>query len=354
MAQTICEAWVHRLSPGKTRRAPSVSSSSSSSSSTSSPHAHYLRDLHASLAEITHNRGCIASETNEPLAALAHFTSFNAMMKAEFDKTPQLVQRDMRLAISWNELGNAHMLNRQWARGESCYNRSIDTMRRLAFFNETNLSLPIVNLGLSFWLQGKLDEALDKLFAGLREREKAFGSEDRESFITGRFLHALGNVYADMGRREESLRFHRKSLLHYKSTLGNNHHRTADVCVKVAEHSIRMKQEDTAMYGSPELFAFVSAAKSFDIDILSTRALLDHALKAYSNSKTYVPEKARALFKRSQVLKMMRSNKDAEETLQDATELYHEAVGKEESAKGKKAEELADQDFVELIAFWSR
>lgn len=212
--------------------------------------------MRAALAEITHNRGCIASETNEPSVALAHFSNFNSMMVAEFEAKPQLLQRDMRLAISWNELGNAHMLSRQWALGEECYNRSIETMRRLAFFKETNLSPPVVNLSLSFWLQGKLDAALDHLVAGLREREMAFGNDDRESFFTGRFLHALGNIKAELGKKEESFMFHRKALLHYKSTLGNNHHRTADVCVKVAEHSIRLKQKDTAMYAAPEFLLY--------------------------------------------------------------------------------------------------
>ncbi|EOD50697.1 putative tetratricopeptide repeat domain-containing protein [Neofusicoccum parvum UCRNP2] len=315
MAQTICEAWVSRISSHR---------------ASSAQRTQYQRDLHATLAEITHNRGCIASETNEPQAALSHFTHFNAMMAAEFGADGQLCRRDMRLAISWNELGNAHMLNSDWRRGEACFERSVATMRQLAFFEEINLSLPVVNLGLSWWLQGRNEEALGLLLQGLGERQKAFGSDDRESFITGRFLHALGNVKAAVGRREESLAFHRKALLHYKSTLGNNHHRTADVCVKVAEHSIRLKQEDTAM------------------------ALLDHALKAYSNRETYVPEKARALFKRSQVLRMMRKADEAEQVREEAAELYYEAVGADEKGvERKKAGELVDEDFYELIAFWS-
>lgn len=53
---------------------------------------------------------------------------------------------------------------------------------------------------------------------------------------------------ASMGDQQQSLEYHRRALFHYKSTLGNNHHRTADLFVKVAEHSMRMRQEENALY----------------------------------------------------------------------------------------------------------
>lgn len=233
MSQTICENWIARIT---------------TKPASSSQHQQYVRNLKAMLAEITHNRGCIASETNDPLKALAHFEHFNAMMEQEFTADLSLQQRDMRLVISWNGLGTAYMLNKQWARGTDCFLRSMQTMRRLTSFQETHLSLPIVNLALSYWLQGDTDAALEQLLAGLRERERTLGPDDRESFITGMFLHALGNVMSAVERQDESMAFHRKALRHHENTLGDHHHRTADACVKVAQHSMRLKQVDTAMY----------------------------------------------------------------------------------------------------------
>lgn len=69
-----------------------------------------------------------------------------------------------------------------------------------------------------------------------------------EQFITGRYLHAVGNVMASMDDQQRSLEYHRRALFHYKSTLGNNHHRTADLFVKFAEHMMRMKQGENALY----------------------------------------------------------------------------------------------------------
>ena len=64
---------------------------------------------------------------------------------------------------------------------------------------------------------------------------------------TGKLLHAYGNVKASQGRWKESFELHSRSLQQYKSTIGNNHHRTGDLCVKVSDHYIRISQYDIAM-----------------------------------------------------------------------------------------------------------
>jgi len=210
-----------------------------------SPNVVTHKQLDSILAEIQHNRGCIATEINDPHDALNYHKSFNAMMVREMGTSTS--GNDMRLAISWNELGNAYMLNDDWWKGEECFQKSIDLMRQLDQFEKVSISLPVVNLGLAYWLQGRHEEANDVLVEGLKNREDAFGAEDRVSFITGRFLHALGNIRASQKAMNDSLTYHHKALLHYRSTLGNNHHRTADTFVKVAEHHIRLRQYETAM-----------------------------------------------------------------------------------------------------------
>jgi hypothetical protein len=99
-----------------------------------------LSKLNYSLLEIAHNRGCIALEINEPTDALQYLTMFNEDMVKESLKNNT---EDMRLGISWNELGNAHMLNRNWKKGEECFLKSIEEMRKYRKFNETMISLPV-------------------------------------------------------------------------------------------------------------------------------------------------------------------------------------------------------------------
>ena len=133
------------------------------------------------LAEIMHNRGCIATEVNMPNEALKFQVTFNAQMIRELGNVRG--GNDMRLAISWNELGNAHMLNKDWRKGQKCFRQSIDLMRKLDDFEETWISLPICNLGLAQWLQGNYAEALEILLKGLKDREDRYGAGDRVSFV---------------------------------------------------------------------------------------------------------------------------------------------------------------------------
>lgn len=85
--------------------------------------------------------------------------------------------------------------------------------------------------------------------------------------------------------------------------------------------------------------------------------MLDHALKTYSNHNTgerdtYKPEKARSMFKRSQVFRIMRKVEEADEELEAAALLRREVVGPVEGSRDPKS--LTDDDFDDLIAFWSR
>ena len=92
------------------------------------------------LAEIYHNRGCIAAEMNRPSEAWAHHKKFNEMMVMELgDKPPG---NDMRLAISWSQLGAAYMINDDWTKGEECFVKAIRVMRLLDDYEPFKISLP--------------------------------------------------------------------------------------------------------------------------------------------------------------------------------------------------------------------
>ena len=125
--------------------------------------------------------------------------------------------------------------------------------------------------------------------------------------------------------------------MHYKVTLGNRHHRTADVFVKVADHNLSLKQYEMAL------------------------ALLDYALEAYSNSNHYLPEKMRASLKRSTALRGLARDDEADAELSKCfrsyTAFFDELVrNKEATELDRKTTEsgLMDKDIVRWIAFWSR
>lgn len=137
-------------------------------------------DVAAMLAEIHHNVGCVATETNKPADAVHHFTKFNEMMAEE----ARVNGKQKEYAISWNELGIAKMMNKEWKDAEECFLRSVEMMEKVDASAKELKSLPTVNLGLSYWLQDeRLEEADAVLMAGLQDREAIYGVNDRESFM---------------------------------------------------------------------------------------------------------------------------------------------------------------------------
>ena len=137
-------------------------------------------DLQTLLADVHHNIGCVAQEGNDPAGALKHCQLFNSMMWDELGDKAQ--GRDIRLAKSWNELGNAYMLNKMWEMAEPCFLRSIATMKLVENLSKTDVSFMLVNLGLAYWLMDRLEEAVQVLQEGLQDRSDAFGKDDKDSF----------------------------------------------------------------------------------------------------------------------------------------------------------------------------
>lgn len=128
-----------------------------------------IKRLDVVLAEIHHNSGCVGTETNDPAGTLKHFKIFNEMMMREIGDGPQ--GQDVRLAISWNELGNAYMMNAMWGKGEECFKKSMSTIKRVDDWSWISMSLPFVNLGYAYLMMGRLEDAERTLLEGLGHRE---------------------------------------------------------------------------------------------------------------------------------------------------------------------------------------
>lgn len=67
-----------------------------------------VAQIDRTIGEVYHNHGCITAEMNRPKEALQYQLTFNKMMQDELGADPGM---DMRLAMSFNELGVAYMIN---------------------------------------------------------------------------------------------------------------------------------------------------------------------------------------------------------------------------------------------------
>jgi len=138
-------------------------------------------DLNRILADVWHTKGIAATEMNKPKQALEYLALFNNMMVKEWGST--IGGTNMRLPISWNQLGVAYMINDDWDHGIECFLKSIAAMKQLDNYQPYKISLPLANLGCAYWLTGRFDEAVQTLQEGLEYRAAEFGPDDGESFM---------------------------------------------------------------------------------------------------------------------------------------------------------------------------
>ncbi|KAK4497676.1 hypothetical protein PRZ48_010329 [Zasmidium cellare] len=274
--------------------------------------------------ELYHSLGAWANETNHPIECV----EFNGRyLEMAVSALTEGAAPNQRTAMAYNQYGTGQMMIRQHGSAMNAFQKSMDLYRSLSTDSPCGDSLPRVNLATAKWLIGDLEGADALLQAGLLAREEAFGFMDQENFRTGRFYHTLGNVRWSQGRAEESEIWHRRALKQYLSVLGPVHHRTADVRHKVAEHCLRNGDFDNA------------------------GTLIEQALTSWKlDASSFKQEIARTTWLKSRQ-RGMSGNPD------EARELREEAYRMRQQLRPDDARpwhELTEEDFDDLVAFWSR
>ncbi|KAK3935064.1 tetratricopeptide repeat domain-protein [Diplogelasinospora grovesii] len=280
------------------------------------------------LADIHYGLAAAANETNDGKACLYHTEKLLSMRLEALASTGK---GDIRLAIAHNEYGIALVMNGDYGKSIAAFERSIEVYKGLEDYWLAMDTNPRTNMGFTFWVTGNLDRAEQVLQSLLSDRETKFGINDRESYRTGRVYHGLGNICYDRGQFEESENWHQRALQHYQDTLGNVHHKTADLCHRVAQHCLRR------------------GALSYARQVSLT--LIDQALKVYNLRETvYLPELARTTFLKAR-LAMQAGD------VQGATDLFKQAKemrSRIPHAPAKPDASLREADFDQVVTFFSR
>ncbi|XDG08250.1 hypothetical protein ABKA04_007865 [Annulohypoxylon sp. FPYF3050] len=279
------------------------------------------RDLES---DIRYTIGAAANETNNAELCIEHTKKFLDIRLAIAQETGQV---DERLARSHNQMGIAWMMTQEYDKAEKAFQMSAQEYEKIPQYTKDKRSLALANLGLAYWLEGKLDQANEVLELGLKDREELYGYMDSHSFRTGRFLHALGNVRFSQGKIEESENFHSRALKQYQSTIRNRHHRTADVCHNMAQHCLRKKLFDQAI------------------------EFINQALKVWGvDPDKYAPEIARTSYLKAKVLYSSGQEDEGTRLFRTAASMRRKLTG--DSSQGDR--DLNEEDFDKLVTFWSR
>lgn len=274
--------------------------------------------------ELYHSLGAWANETNHPHECLDYNSRYLDLAESALHEG---AVPNERTAMAYNQYGTGKMMIREYGDAMDAFQKSIHTYASLPRTSKCSDSLPKVNLATAKWLVGDYEAADALLEEGRMAREEAFGYEDEESFRTGRFYHTLGNLKWSQGRPKVSEIWHRRALKQYLSVVGPMHHRTADVRHKVAEHCLR------------------------NGDLVNAGALIDQALMSWQlDAPSFKHETARTTWLKARVKGRLGNPDEARQLREQAYFLRRQL----EPGDTRPCEELKDEDFDDLVAFWSR
>lgn len=207
--------------------------------------------------------GTAYAELNDPGNSLTNQKAWLDMMLVRRDSGGNMIV-DYELAQTYNELGVAYACNRRWKEATECFMQSMDIVTKQPNFEEFHLGWSAPNLGFMYWVLGKLEAAENIFNKILGIYEAKFGKDDTQSFKyvkpfrkkdliliyhhrTGKMLHGMGNVQWSKGNRELSYDYHCRALKQYCATVGEKHHRTVAVQIRLAEHHMFRKDYGAAL-----------------------------------------------------------------------------------------------------------
>lgn len=130
-------------------------------------------------SDIRYSLGAVANETNDGPSCLEHNRIF---LEIQLEATKNTGKFDERLPRAHNQLGTGWMMAVEYVKAEKAFSTAASLYEQLPEYNKGLRSIPLANLGLAYWLQGRLEIASQVLLAGLKDREELYGCMDKHSF----------------------------------------------------------------------------------------------------------------------------------------------------------------------------
>ncbi|KAI1740720.1 TPR-like protein [Xylaria scruposa] len=281
------------------------------------------------LADVYGGIGSLHTESNMFQEAYDSFHKEWHYLKLAF-KQGEIERPSIWEVFGLARLGNGlHGLNR-YGEAEGYYYQALKAWDGLP----GDRTVYTTNLGICLWLQGRLDDAEQRLRPLIKDKE------DVTNFRTGYAMLALGNVQisqalalTEKGRKKESetkykeaMDTHLQSLKLYTLTIGQRHHRTADTYHKVGWHFHHWGNYATAL------------------------SMLEKALEIYTMNPEHLKnEIARTRYKRGCIYQDMGKRQQGIDEIHEAERLRREIIGPE---NWKPA--VGEEDFDAIVQFWSR
>lgn len=130
-------------------------------------------------SDIRYSLGAVANETNDGPSCLQHNKIF---LEIQLSITKITGTFDERLPRAHNQIGTAWMMAAEYVKAEESFSTAASLYEQLPEYDKGLRSIPLANLGLAYWLQGRLESASTVLLVGLKDREELYGLMDKHSF----------------------------------------------------------------------------------------------------------------------------------------------------------------------------
>ncbi|KAI4247111.1 MAG: hypothetical protein L6R42_009723 [Xanthoria sp. 1 TBL-2021] len=233
-------------------------------------------------------------------------------------------------ARAYNQVGIALCLTDKFANGIKKFIISIEKHDEATPKPEGGIDIePKVNMALAYWRLGDLaraEEILQGTIDNFDNWEARYGTMN--GYFQGRILHAWGNFYHHQGRFNVSAGLHERALQQYEAKFGKDHHKTADMCHKVAQHYILRAEYERA------------------------RMLIDQGLGIWQREERFhQPELARTTYLKAILAEKCGNKEEAARLTKTAREMRNRVP--HATVKTDK-EPLTEGDFDEIVAFFAR
>jgi hypothetical protein len=129
------------------------------------------------VADLHGTKQAMAAECNDASACFFHG---NAQLTLQEELYAERGELTSKLGIAHSQMGVAHMLNGLYGHAVESFRQSQSYREQMPNYNKLSLFSPLIGRGWALWLQGQNDEAEKLFLEALRDREAAFGPDDKE------------------------------------------------------------------------------------------------------------------------------------------------------------------------------
>jgi len=271
---------------------------------------------------------CIYTDSPGALHHLKRMVALITERLEKWNRTDDAVQ----LADAYNESAMAYM--RDKAQEETAIAAWIQSYEAFGAIPGDRLEIkirqewPAVHLAMMYALRNEPQKGEDILLPVLKAREERFGKDSAISMVTGKVLHALGDVRRAQGASDDAIDLFQRALAIFRVTIGDNHYITADACYCLAER-------------------LVTTRTGIDQE---ANLLLEQSLKVYGNIRWYKPQAARSAFMQGKLLNKMGNTVEGKAQLSRAMDLRKEIVPDDK----RPADQLSYEDFDKEVYYYSR